>query len=204
MIWPLKPLQMFKYGGLIIDPPWPYKMYSEKGYEKSPEAHYDTMSLEEIKALPVNELAARDCLLFLWSTAPHLAQAIDVMQAWGFTYKTFIVWHKKTVHGKDAFGTGYIVRSTAEICLVGTIGNPPINRKVSTRQRNLIQTCDIADCLPNIVEAVTREHSRKPDEFRALMERYIPDQFLAECFAREPWPGHDVWGNETEKFGVAA
>lgn len=193
-------LQMFKYGGIIADPAWQYDMRSDKGYEKSPEAHYDTMPLEAIKALPVNQLAAKDCLLFLWTTGPHLDQAIEVLKAWGFEYKSFIVWHKKTVHGKDAFGTGYIVRSCAELCLIGTIGAPTYEKKVASRQRNLIQTCEIVDLLPNVIEAKVREHSRKPDQFRALMESYFPNQFCVDLFARESWTGHDTWGNENTKF----
>ncbi len=86
--WPFTPLTPLKYGAILADPPWAYAMRSEKGYAKSPEAHYETMSLEAIKALPVNQLASRDCLLFLWSTWPHLSQAMEVLDAWGFTYVT--------------------------------------------------------------------------------------------------------------------
>lgn len=183
--WPFGDLIPMKYGAILVDPPWAYAMRSEKGYAKSPEAHYKTMPIEEIKALPVSYLAAPDCLLFLWSTWPHLPQAIDVMAAWGFTYVTGGDWVKRTASGKLAFGTGYLLRSSSEPFLVGKIGAPEIR---SRRERT-------------VIEAIRREHSRKPAEMRAMIERLLPRSHLVELFAREPWPGHDVWGNETARFG---
>lgn len=184
LAWPFEGLTPLKYGAILADPPWAYDMRSQKGYAKSPEAHYDTMPLEAIKSLPVSHLAAGDCLLVMWSTWPHLPQAMEVMAAWGFAYKTGGSWTKQTPTGKAAFGTGYILRSSTEPFLIGTIGAPRISSK---SERNLI-------------EAQRREHSRKPDEMRAMVERLCPNAFCAELFAREPWPGHDVWGAEAGKF----
>lgn len=184
--WPFDPLRPLSFGAIIADPPWAYEMRSDAGYDKSPEAHYETMPEAEISALPVGDLAGGDCLLWLWSTWPHLPQALRVMEAWGFTYKTGGSWTKTTRTGKRAFGTGYILRSTTEPFLIGTIGEPKIRSK-SVR---------------NLIESERREHSRKPPEAREMIEKLLPDVFACELFAREKWPGNQVWGNERAKFSV--
>ena len=194
--WPFGHLRMFGYGAILADPPWAYVMRSDKGYTKSPECHYSTMSHEELCSLPVGQLASGDCLLVMWSTWPHLEQAMAVMAAWGFTFKTGGAWIKRTTTGKAAFGTGYLLRSASEPFLVGTIGNPSIT---SRSERNVIEPAD-PEAFPPLIDAERREHSRKPAEMRAMIERLLPNAFACELFAREPWPGHDVWGNETEKF----
>lgn len=193
MTWPFDPLTPMKYGAILADPPWAYAMRSDKGYDKSPEAHYATMSLDKIKALPVSHLAGPDCLLFLWSTWPHLAQAIEVMRVWGFTYITGGSWTKRTPTGKAAFGTGYVLRSSTEPYLVGRIGSPQAH---SRSERNLLEAPEI----PDGIESLRREHSRKPPEMREMIERLLPRAHCAELFAREPWPEHEVWGNQVEKF----
>lgn len=184
--WPFDPLRPFAFGAIIADPPWQYEMRSEQGYQKSPEAHYETMTEEGIAALPVGELAGGNCLLWLWSTWPHLPQAMRVMAAWGFTYKTGGSWTKTTATGKRAFGTGYILRSTTEPFLIGTIGEPKIRSK-SVR---------------NLIESERREHSRKPPEARLMVEKLLPEVFAVELFAREPWPGNQVWGKERGKYSA--
>ncbi|MDT8856449.1 MT-A70 family methyltransferase [Paracoccaceae bacterium Fryx2] len=186
--WPFAHLTPMKYGAVLADPPWSYEMYSAKGHAKSPEAQYDTLSAAAIAALPVGHLAGPDCLLFLWSTWPHLPVAMEVLRAWGFAYKTGGAWVKRTASGKASFGTGYLLRSSTEPFLIGTIGNPQI---ASRSVRNLI-------------DAERREHSRKPPEARAMIGQLLPHAYACELFAREPWAGHDVWGNETTKFGGAA
>lgn len=188
--WPFAPLTPLKYGAILADPPWAYAMRSEKGYEKSPEAHYETMSLADIKALPVDQLAGPSCYLFLWSTWPHLPQALEVMDAWNFTYVTGGSWLKRTKHWKPAFGTGYVLRSATEPYLIGKINRPEI---ASRSERNSIDA-------PDLIDALKAEHSRKPPEMREMIDRLLPRQWFAELFAREPWQGHDVWGNETSKF----
>lgn len=195
--WPFGDLKMFGYSMILADPPWAYEMRSEKGHEKSPEAHYQTMPIAEIAALPVADLAGRDCYLFLWSTWPHLPQALWVMQEWGFTYVTGGSWTKRTPKWKVAMGTGYVLRSATEPFLVGKIGSP---RPVSRSERNLI----VADeDIPDQIEAVRREHSRKPVEMREMIERLAPKAFRCELFAREPWDGAEIWGNQTDRFSVA-
>lgn len=203
--WPFTGLTPMKYGAILADPPWAYLMHSEKGYEKSPEAHYDTMSLDWIKALPVADLAGRDCYLFLWSTWPHLNQALEVMQAWGFHYVTGGSWLKRTVHWNVNFGTGYVLRSATEPYLVGRFGS---SEKASNSVRNVIvdplevlRPEDIADS----IEAIRREHSRKPDQMREMIEKLFKRHYyFCDLFAREPWPGNDVWGNQIDKFAEAA
>ncbi len=188
--WPFGTLTPMNYGAILADPPWSYVMRSDKGLAKSPEAHYATMDEAAIAALPVSHLAGPDCLLFLWTTWPHLPQAQRVMQAWGFAYKTGGAWVKRTRrHWGPAFGTGYILRSATEPFLIGTIGSPEIRDRAV---RNLL------------LDATRREHSRKPPEARALIERLLPQAHACELFAREPWPGHAVWGNETDRFARGA
>lgn len=179
-------LTPLKYGAILADPPWPYEMRSDKGHAKSPEAHYQTMPVEQIAALPVGHLAGPSCLLFLWSTWPHLPQALEVMRAWGFTYKTGGAWVKRTrKNWLPVFGTGYLLRSATEPFLIGTIGAPEI------RDRSIRNV---------LIDAERREHSRKPPEARQMIERLLPRAYGCELFAREAWPGHDVWGNQTECF----
>lgn len=182
--WPFGDLMPFKYGLILIDPPWSYEMRSEKGYEKSPEAHYDTMSIDDLAGLPVDQLAGPNCLLVMWAVWPKLPEAISLISRWKFTYKTGGSWTKTTATGKRAFGTGYILRSSCEPWLIATIGEPKV------RDRSI----------RNLIEAERREHSRKPDEMRRICERLAPDSWRCELFAREEWPGSDVWGNEVGKF----
>lgn len=203
-VWPFGSLVPMKYGVILADPPWAYAMRSEKGHAKSPDAHYATMSLDAIKALPVADLAGRDCYLFMWSTWPHLDQAIEVMKAWGFQYVTGGSWLKRTVNWKVSFGTGFVLRSATEPYLVGRFGP---SETASNSIRNVLiapeislQPQDIADS----IEAIRREHSRKPDEMRAMIEKLFKRHYyFCELFARAPWPGNDVWGNQSDKFAEA-
>ncbi|PTM78380.1 MT-A70 family methyltransferase [Cereibacter johrii] len=113
-------------------------------------------------------------------------------------YVTGGSWNKRTSGGKTAFGTGYILRSASEPFLVGKIGSPQI---ASRSCRNLIDADEILDDeIPDTIEAIRREHSRKPLEMREMVEALLPRAFACELFAREPWAGHDVWDNETDRF----
>lgn len=182
--WPFGDLMPGRYGAILCDPPWEHVMRSEAGHGKSPSAHYDTMTAEDLRALPVSQLAGPHCLLFMWTTWPHLTQATALMKTWGFTYKTGGSWTKTTASGKRAFGTGYVLRSTTEPFLLGTIGAPKY------RSRSI----------RNLIESERREHSRKPPEARQMIDALLPDVWGCELFAREPWPGRDVWGNQTATF----
>ena len=174
------------YQTILADPPWRFRNYSAKGEKKNPIAHYDCMSLDDIKALPVSELAAPNCALVVWATWPLLPQALEVMAAWGFTYKTGGSWAKQSKTGRRwQFGTGYILRSACEPFLVGTKGQPPV------RARNV----------RNLVVAPIREHSRKPDELYTELERLF-DGPRCELFARQRRPGWDASGRELGKFNL--
>ncbi|EGF92458.1 modification methylase MunI [Asticcacaulis biprosthecium C19] len=179
------PLTPLKYGAILADPPWSYDMRTEDGYEKSPEKHYPTMSEAELKRLQVRLLAAPDCLLWMWTTFPHLPQALRVMESWGFSYKTGGSWTKIAGNGKICMGTGFIHRGAAELWLIGTLGRPAIGSR----------------SIRNAIIARRREHSRKPAVARDMLQALRPDCYRAEIFAREPWEAGEVWGWETDKFG---
>ena len=141
-------------------------------------------SIEDIKALPVGELAAKDCALFLWITFPCLCEALEVLTAWGFSYKTVaFVWVKQNRRNDDLFtGMGYWTRANAEICILATKGHP---KRVDAGVRQVI--------LSHI-----EEHSKKPDEARERIVRLMGDLPRVELFARQSPEGWDVWGNEVE------
>ena len=175
---------MKKYSIIYADPPWAYRTYSKKGQGRSAESHYPTMCIEDIKALPVGELAAKDCALFLWITFPCLCEALEVLTAWGFSYKTVaFVWVKQNRRNDELFtGMGYWTRANAEICILATKGHP---KRVDAGVRQVI--------LSHI-----EEHSKKPDEARERIVRLMGDLPRVELFARQSPEGWDVWGNEVE------
>ena len=174
------------YRVIMADPPWAFSTFSEKGQAKSAQRHYGCMSLPDIAALPVGELAdPAGCALFMWTTAPFLPQSVHVLQAWGFRYSTMGCWAKRTSTGKAwAFGTGYLYRGAVEPWLVGVLGKP---ERMSRSVRNLI-------------DAPLREHSRKPDVVYDRIERYAEGPYL-DLFGRQRREGWTVWGNEADKFG---
>lgn len=191
------------FGLIMADPPWRFDLHSTKGEAKAPQAHYNCMSLTDIAALPVEGIAASDCLLWLWAINPMLPQALDVMAAWGFTFKTAGTWCKRTKHGKDAFGTGYVLRSSNEPFLIGTRGAP----KTTKATRSTIPTYDDwfhADgCWPAgsiTIEGRTRAHSQKPEECFAAAEGLMPDARRVELFSRTSRPGWTSWGDEAGKL----
>jgi N6-adenosine-specific RNA methylase IME4 len=169
---------------IMADPPWRFKTWSEKGGEKGAAKHYDTMSLSDIKRLPVADIAAPDCMLFLWAVWPMIDQAHEVIKAWGFTFKTGGVWTKQTKNGLSAFGTGYILRSANEPFLIATRGKSQVHSKSHRNQIN----------------GLAREHSRKPEEAYPFCETYMPGVRRVELFARKKRPGWLAWGHETGKF----
>lgn len=197
------------FGLIMADVPWPYEMRSAKGYAKAPEAHYSTMPMAEIKALPVEALAAPDCLLWLWAVNPQLPQALEVIAAWGFTFKTAGTWLKRSTRGKVSFGTGYILRSSNEPFLIGTRGSP----KTTRGTRSSVITHDERfqgpweDVWPNgtvTIEASVREHSRKPEQAYHACEALMPEVRKLDLFSRTDRDGWTAWGNETGKFGAAS
>ena len=164
-----------RYAVLYADPPWHFEVYNEEsGGEGAAGNHYPTMSLHEMCALPVLSLAADDAVLFMWTTAPHLQESFQVLAAWGFEYKTNAVWVK------HAQGLGFFVRGQHEHLLIATKGDIP---------------CPLPTNRPSsVIEAPRREHSRKPDEAYALIERMYPELPKIELFARQARPGWAAWG----------
>jgi N6-adenosine-specific RNA methylase IME4 len=185
MSWVFSPLPPLSYECLAVDPPWPFDLYSNKGNRKSAAAHYRLMTHEQIRQLPVGQLAQRNCLLLLWTPAPALPEALSTMRAWGFVYKSNLIWRKVYPSGKVRMGTGYWARSMHEQVLIGTIGRPT---KLSA--------------FPSCFDGIAREHSRKPEEFFSLIERHTDGLRRAEVFARVVRPGWDAWGDETGKFAT--
>lgn len=185
--WPFEGLAPLSYDVIVADPPWRFRTWSETNQAKSASRHYALMMTDEIEALPVANLAQRDCILLLWATAPMLPQALRVMGAWGFTYKSQMAWRKTTPAGKVRMGTGYWARSMHEPVLIGSIGKPG---KFSA--------------FPSLFDGVAREHSRKPEEFYALVNKHTSGLRRADLFSRVTRSGFDAWGNETGKFDLEA
>ena len=180
------------YDVILADPAWDFTTYSDAGHGKSQHAHYGVMSFEDIAALPVAQLGRGDCLLMMWCCWPSLDKAMEVLKAWGFRYVTGGAWHKRSKHGKSAFGTGYVMRSATEPYLIGTLGSPQTVRNI----RNVIETQDL-----DVIDAIRREHSRKPEEQYVICERIMPRALRhIELFARQSRPGWDCWGNQVGKF----
>jgi N6-adenosine-specific RNA methylase IME4 len=177
------------YRVIYADPPWTFSTYSRKGKGRSAEAYYNCMSLVDIKALPVAEWAAADCVLLLWTTDPLLPTALEVIRAWGFTYKTVgFYWAKlnksadPTIYRDASFfaGLGFWTRANPEMCLLATRGHPH-RRKANVRK---------------LIVSPRREHSRKPDEVYERIEELCEGPYL-EMFARSSRPGWDGWGAES-------
>ena len=168
-----------RYPIILADPAWPFEVYdANSGLARAAEAHYPTMPLEEICAIPVAHIATPDAALFLWTTSPHLEASFSVIKAWGFTYRTNIVWVKHTT------GLGYWVRNQHELLLIAARGGM---RSPAEGTRP-----------PSIIEAPRREHSRKPDEAYELIEHMYPELPKIKLFARQARPGWAAWGNEIE------
>ncbi|MFP6740559.1 MAG: MT-A70 family methyltransferase [Alphaproteobacteria bacterium] len=183
---------MSHYKVIYADPPWTFATYSKKGKGRSPEAHYDCMSFDAIKELPVADWASKDSILLLWVTDPLLPKGLELLDAWGFTYKTVgFYWAKLNKAGsphaysdRDFFtGMGFWTRANPEQCLLATRGKPK----------------RIAKDVRRLVVAPRREHSRKPDEVYENIERLADGPYL-EMFARSSRQGWDSWGNQEELF----
>ncbi|WP_199230039.1 MT-A70 family methyltransferase [Azospirillum sp. TSH58] len=198
--WEFAPLVPQRYRLIMADPAWEFTLRSPKGEGKAPQKHYRCMPLAQIKALPVRQLAHPDgCLLWLWATWAMLRLAFECIDAWGARYVTGAPWVKVTKNGKRSFGPGYVLRECTELFLLAAFGAPPYGPGCRS-ERGLIETMEFEDGEPLAIEALVREHSRKPDEQYEKARRLIPHGPACELFARQPWPGFEVWGNETNKF----
>ena len=170
-----------KYNIIYADPPWQYKskecLAKKSILNGKLNYHYNTMTLEELKKLPVNKICEKDCLLFLWVVSPMLDGCIDVLKSWGFKYSTIgFIWDKQKTN------PGSYTMSQCEICLIGKKGNIPKPRGI----RNAKQ----------FISEEKTKHSTKPHEVRKRIVDMFPTQKKIELFARQHADGWDCWGNE--------
>jgi N6-adenosine-specific RNA methylase IME4 len=174
-----------KYGVILADPEWSFEVYSrETGMDRSADNHYPTSETDAICARPVQDIAADDCVLFLWATVPMLPDALRVMAAWGFEYKSHAIWLK------DKVGTGYWFRNQHELLLVGTRGNVPAPA--------------MGTQFVSVNSAAVGLHSEKPASFYTMIETYFPTLPKIELNARRAREDWDSWGNEAPDATEAA
>lgn len=180
-----------RFSTIAADPAWEYITYSKKNQTRSAENHYKTMTLDEIKALPIASLAADDCVLLLWCINPMLPHALAVMDAWGFKYSTVgFVWAKLTPKSgmwapKFHMGLGHWVRANSELCLLGTRGKPK-RRSKGVRQ---------------LIVSPRRRHSEKPEEFYTSVEQLLAGPYL-DLFSRKSRQNWVAAGDECGKFDL--
>jgi N6-adenosine-specific RNA methylase IME4 len=173
-----------RYAVLYADPPWDYKGQTQHGGEGVADTggaavHYPTLTLADLKRLDVPSVTADDALLFLWTSSPHLDQAVDLLKAWGFQWATVgFVWDKQRVN------PGFYTMSQCELCLIGKRGKIPQPRGA----RNVRQ----------FVSELRGEHSAKPEEVRSRIEAMFPTQTKLELFARTKVASWHAWGNEVQ------
>lgn len=177
------------FGTILADPPW---RFSNRSGKIAPEhrrlSRYETLSLKQIMEIPVHTVARSKSHLYLWVPNALLAEGMQVMQAWGFCYKTNIVWHKvRKDGGPDGRGVGFYFRNTTEMVLFGIRGH--------------LRTLPPGRSQVNVIRVPKREHSRKPDELYGIIEKCSPGPYL-ELFARGSRPGWKQWGNEAERYDL--
>ncbi len=176
---------------IVADPAWKFKSNSKAKPGRNAMGHYDCMTLDDICALPVKDMAEKDALLFLWVTVPFAELAMRVVNEWGFKYKSQLVWPKQRI------GTGFWARNRHEMVYICRRGrfpcsiNPPGEPHKSPFD-------------DSVLSGDQREHSRKPDSLQDRIDEVWPNETKLEMFARQTRPGWRVWGNETAKFEVAA
>ena len=164
-------LQNNKYKTVLADPPWDINQKGKRGASN----HYELMTLDRIKAMPIKELCAENAHLYLWIPNGLLQEGLDVIKAWGFTFRSPIYWIKPRL------GLGNYIRNASETCLFATRGHAPVKFHAQ----------------PNWLFAPLQDHSHKPEEQYAIIERLSDGPYL-ELFARRRQPGWDVWGNKID------
>lgn len=177
-----------RFGAILADPPW---QFANRTGKMAPEhrrlSRYRTMTFEEIEAMPIADACAATAHLYLWVPNALLAEGLSVMTAWGFTYKTNLVWHKvRKDGGSDGRGVGFYFRNVTELVLFGVRGKNARTLQPGRRQVNLLSTRK-------------REHSRKPDELYDVIEACSAGPYL-ELFARGTRPGWVGWGDQAEVY----
>lgn len=191
-------LQGRRFGAVLADPPW---RFTNRTGKVAPEhrrlSRYPTLTLPQIKALPVAAHAADRAHCYLWVPNALLPEGLEVLAAWGFAYKSNIVWHKiRKDGGSDGRGVGFYFRNVTELLLFGTRGKNARTEAPGRRQVNMIPPAEPpADLPPNVIETRKREHSRKPDEQYAIIEGCSWGPYL-ELFGRGAREGWTVWGDQ--------
>lgn len=182
-------LPTIKARAILADPPLAFKTWSRKGEGRSPQHHYSCLTFEQLAAIPIATIAAKDCFLFLWIPKRSVFLVKPLMQAWGFKFSgSAFTWIKQNKKSDDWFaGGGYGTRQNSEICWLGRRGKP---QRKSKKVRE-------------IIVARRREHSRKPDETYRRIEAFCDGPYV-ELFARQQWPGWICVGDEQNKFLVEA
>ncbi len=178
------------YGTILADPPWQFKNRTGKvAPEHKRLSRYATLSLQEIKEIPVWLVSAEPSHLYLWVPNALLREGLSVMEAWGYEYKTNIIWHKVRKDGEpDGRGVGFYFRNTTEMVLFGVRG------RLRTLNRGRTQV--------NVLKSQKREHSRKPDELYEIVEACSPGPYL-ELFARGRRSGWDQWGDQASEYVIS-
>jgi N6-adenosine-specific RNA methylase IME4 len=183
----------FRAGVIAIDPPWPFEGFSERANRMVTD-HYETMSLDEIKALPIRQLAAKNSAIFCWLIWPFMPIWPEVLEAWGVTFSGLAFdWVKLNPKGKGLhWGQGYATHANSEPCVLAKIGKP---LRLDAGVHSVIMD-------DSVIMAPVGAHSEKPDEAYARMQRLYGGPYL-ELFARKPRPGWMTWGNEITRYDGA-
>jgi N6-adenosine-specific RNA methylase IME4 len=178
---------------IYLDPPWKFRTFTADPGDRAPP--YPTMTMDEIAALPIVDLAARDCWMFCWTSGPYLWETLKIIEGWGFTYSSLAFTWVKLLRVGEGFhrGLGKTTRKNTEQVLLARLGSPPILR--TPDELLVTEEPDFGD----VYVGRLREHSRKPDEIRSRIEVMTSGPRL-ELFARQKTPGWRVWGNQTGKF----
>lgn len=180
-----------KYQTIYADPPWQFSNRTGKvAPENRKNSRYSTMTLQDIKDLPVSSVCEDQAHLYLWVPTAMIKDGLDVLEAWGFEYKSIVFWEKVRKDGQpDGRGVGFYFRNVVEPCLFGV---------KTKRKSDTFRTLQPGRSQVNLIRSMKREHSRKPDEFVDLIERCSPGPYL-ELFARGDRPGWDMWGNQASE-----
>lgn len=186
-----QPLPPKKYTAIYCDPPWAYRQCGTTAKSRGNAAkHYQTLDTDSICTLPISSICASEgAACFMWATFPNIGEAINVMDAWGFQYKTAaFVWIKKNrKNGKNFWGMGAYTRANAEVCLLGITKGFKAGEKIKSHK------------VHQVIEAPFEGHSKKPDEARRRIVELLGDVPRIELFARQRAVGWDAWGDEVLK-----
>jgi N6-adenosine-specific RNA methylase IME4 len=194
---PFAGLREHGYGALYLDPPWRFTTYTEDPGDRAPP--YPTMTMDEIAALPVSDLAARNCWVFCWTSGPYVPATLEILRGWGFRHSTRAFTWVKLKRSGDGFhkGLGMTTRKNTEEVILAKLGSPPVMAKPDEL---LATDADGDEVWENqVCLSPVREHSRKPDEIRERIVQMAKGPRL-ELFARQRFPGWEAWGNDTGKW----